>query len=393
MQDDETYPPSQPTPPNKPVAPPPARPLGVLFLILLGLTLLLVVPYLAEQVQYSITRGRMLAERDVAGKELGKLPEPPNRLRLAAMRIAPSVVGIKTVQLVGNRDLGDEWWGGRQYQAQGEGSGVIVDPDGYIVTNFHVISGASQAVVELADGRTIRNVRVVGADPHTDLAVLKINEGKLPAAPWGDSDKLEVGDQVLAVGNPYGLERTVTAGIVSAKDRQGATVYGRQEFLQTDAAVNPGNSGGPLVNLKGEVVGINTAIYGRSYQGISFAIPSRLAHEVYDRLRTSGKVVRGWLGVQMTELTEQLARQLGLQKVQGVLVVDVVQDSPADKAGIKPKDVITEWEGHRVNDPLELSRLVGRAKIGAKVKLRVLRDGEPRDVTVEIAERPVQMER
>lgn len=393
MPEYDPFPQNPPLQPGKPSEPPARQFPGTLLLVLVGLVLLLVLPYLAEQMQYAITRGKLRAEQENAQQQLAKLPEPPNRYRLAATRVSPSVVGIKTVQLVGRRDLGDEWWDGQQYRAEGEGSGVIVDPEGYIVTNFHVIRGAAQATVQLADGRTIRDVKIVGVDPHTDLAVLKINAGKqLPTVPWGDSDKLEVGDQVLAVGNPYGLDRTVTAGIVSAKDRQGNTVFGRQEFLQTDAAVNPGNSGGPLVNLKGEVVGINTAIYGRSYQGISFAIPSRLAHDVYERLRTTGKVVRGWLGVQMTEINEQIARQLGLRKVQGVLVVDVVPDSPADKAGIKPRDVVTEWEGHRVDEPVELSRLVGRAKIGAKVKLKLIRDGQPVEVTVEIAERPEQLE-
>lgn len=389
MQDYEQDPQNRPSPPTAAPSRPAWQVSGTLLLVLLGLILLLVLPYLAEQVQFAMTRGRLQAEMEAAGNALEKMPEAPNRYRLAAMRVSPSVVGIKTVQLVSRRGFGDEWWGGQRHPAElGEGSGVIVDPAGYIVTNYHVISQAAQASVQLADGRTIENVKVVGADPHNDLAVLKIDAGQLPAAPWGKSDQLEVGDPVLAVGNPYGFERTVTAGIVSAKDREGATALGSQEFLQTDAAVNPGNSGGPLVNLKGEVVGINTAIYGRSYQGISFAIPSEQAKAVYERLRAGGKVVRGWLGVQMAELNEPLARELGMRRVQGVVVMGVVPDSPAEKAGLQPRDVIVEWGGQRIDDPVELSRLVGRAKIGANVKLKVIRDGQPVELSVEIAERP-----
>jgi serine protease Do len=388
MQDYEQPPQNPSFPPPKSPAPPAWHVSGGLLLVLLGLILLLALPYLAEQIQFSMTRGKLQAEMEVAANALEKMPEAPNRYRLAAMRVSPSVVGIKTVQRVDGQGLGDEWWGGQPHQARGEGSGVIVDDAGYIVTNYHVISGATQASVELADGRTINNVKVVGEDSHNDLAVLKIDAGKLPTAAWGDSDKLEVGDQVLAVGNPYGLERTVTAGIVSAKDRKGATQFGPQEFLQTDVAVNPGNSGGPLVNLKGEVVGINTAIYGQSYQGISFAIPSDKAKEIYEQLRTKGKVVRGWLGVQPADVTEQIARQLGLRNVQGVLVVSVVPDSPAAKAGIQPGDVITKWNGRRVDDRVELILQVGREKIGSKVKLQVIRENRPIELTVEIVERP-----
>jgi len=388
MQDYEPSPPNRPLQPPSPLVLPARQVSGALLLILLGLILLLVLPYLAEQVQYPMTRGKLRAEMDAAGDALEKMPDASNRYRLAAMRVSPSVVGIKTVQVVSGRGFGDEWWGGLPRAQAGEGSGVIVDPAGYIVTNYHVISQASTASIQLADGRTIDNVKVVGADPHNDLAVLKVDAGKLPAAVWGDSNQLQVGDQVLAVGNPYGLERTVTAGIVSAKNREGATEMGPQEFLQTDVAVNPGNSGGPLVNLKGEVVGINTAIYGRSYQGISFAIPSDKAKEVYERLKAGGKVVRGWLGVQMTELNEPLARQLGLDRLEGVVVVSVVPDSPAEKAGFQARDVIVEWDGRRIEDPVELSRLVGRAKVGSQVKLKVIRDGQPVELTVEIAERP-----
>jgi serine protease Do len=268
---------------------------------------------------------------------------------------------------------------------------VVVDAAGYILTNYHVIENAAQVEVQLADGRSERNVTVVGADPLTDLAVLKVNDGKLLAAPWGDSDQLEVGDQVIAVGNPYGLTRTVTAGIVSAKDRREATDRGYQEYLQTDAAVNPGNSGGPLVDLKGQVVGINTAIYGRAYQGISFAIPSRLAHEVYNRLRTEGKISRGWLGVAMEEVPESSAKQLGLDLPAGVMVADVVPGSPAERAGLKRDDLIVRWDDHKVADPMDLSRAVAKTKIGAKVEIGLIRDGKRITRSVQVAERPPQL--
>ena len=198
-----------------------------------------------------------------------------------------------------------------------------------MLTNNHVIEDASAIHLKLSDGRTVRNCEVVGVDQLTDLAVLKIDLEGLAAAPWGDSDALEVGDWVLAVGNPFGLDRSVTAGIVSAKERRNVvSSLPYQDFLQTDAAVNPGNSGGPLVNLQGEVVGINTAIVGDAFQGISFAIPSSIAREVYDRLKTTGKASHGWLGVGLNPLNEDLAEQLGAE---GVLITNVFSDSPADQ--------------------------------------------------------------
>ncbi len=373
--------PSPPWPPRTPI----------LVFALFILVAMLVAPYLAEQVQFAITRGDQRAKAEVARAELKALPEAVNRFRLVAKAVAPCVVGVKVVQYVGRRWPGDEWSANPLLRAEGEGSGVVVDAAGYILTNYHVIENARQVEVQLADGRSERNVTVVGADPLTDLAVLKVIDGKLLAAPWGDSDQLEVGDQVIAVGNPYGLTRTVTAGIVSAKDRREATDRGYQEYLQTDAAVNPGNSGGPLVDLGGQVVGINTAIYGRAYQGISFAIPSRLAHEVYNRLRTEGKISRGWLGVAMEEVPEGSAKELGLDLPAGVMVAEVVPGSPAQRSGLQRDDVIVRWDGHKVADPMDLSRAVAKTKIGAKVEVGLIRNGKRIARTVEVAERPPQL--
>jgi serine protease Do len=293
-----------------------------LLILLGGLIFLLILPTIAEQLQYSITRGRERAQAEVAREELANLPEGVNRMVLAAKAIAPSVVGVKMTRVVGRRDRGDEWsFFARPFGAmEGQGSGVIVDKEGYIITNAHVVSRAQRIEVMLSDGSTVRNVQLVDEDPASDIAVLKIEgSDKLVAAPWGDSDKLEVGDQVLAVGSPYALSQTVTAGIISAKQRRGLPLpqVAYQDFLQTDAAVNPGNSGGPLVNLKGEVAGINTAIFGDKYQGISFAISSRIAQDVYKRIRAGQKVTRGWLGVQMQSLTDRLAEQRGLPEARG----------------------------------------------------------------------------
>jgi S1-C subfamily serine protease len=355
---------------------------------------LLIVPYVAERIQFALTRGDQLAKAEVARAQLAGMTQPVSRFRLVAQSIEPRVVGVDALRTVSGRGMRDEWSGGPVFQNQTQGSGVIIDPAGYVLTNFHVIDDASQVTVQLSDGRTVRSVRVVGADPYTDLAVLKIDAGALIAAPWGDSDQLEVGDEVLAVGNPFGLARTVTAGIISAKDRivtaTDRTRSGFQEFLQTDAAVNPGNSGGPLVNLQGEVVGINTAIVGEIYQGISFAIPSRLAQEVYEKLVAEGRIARGWLGVAMDDLTEDESEQLGLEKGEGVRVHRVVPDSPASAAGIRAEDVIVRWNDHAIDGQFELSRAVARTAIGSDATVELIRGGERLELIVTVGERPAE---
>ena len=221
--------------------------------------------------------------------------------------------------------IGNQGFGPAMYQMEGQASGVIVDPDGYIVTNNHVVENASEIRVTLADNRQFA-AEVIGTDPGSDLAVIKIDASKLIAADWGDSGQLEVGEWVLAIGNPYGLDRTVTFGIVSAKNRRGFKNSPTQDFLQTDAAVNPGNSGGPLVNMEGQVIGINTAIYGTSYQGISFALPSATAKEVYEQLKKGQPIdhAYGYLGVQLAPLSPADAQRLGVKSGRGALIVKVV---------------------------------------------------------------------
>jgi len=372
---------------------------GLVFLAVLNYLL----PYLAEQVEFGITRGRERAEAEVAREELAALPDAVNRFRLAAKAVEPSVVGIEVARVVGGPMLDDEWssfFSPGPRLGMGQGSGVIVDNGGYIVTNFHVVNGVSvvkgvsQITVRLSDGRAIHDVEVIGTDPASDLAVLRIRASGLVAAAWGDSEKLEVGDQVLAVGSPYRLAQTVTAGIISAKDRRGIIRdLDLQDFLQTDAAINPGNSGGPLVNLRGEVIGINTAIVGEAYRGIGFAIPSRIGQDVYNRLKAGEKVPRGWLGVAMQDLNDRLAEQLKLTEARGVLVADVVADSPADKAGIQPGDVIVQWNGKRVSDANDLRFLVAGTRAGSAATVALLRNGEKREVTVTVGERPPQIRR
>jgi len=372
--------------------------------ILLMLSILLVAPYVAEHVQYALTYGRLRAQVDVATEELQglakttelvSLADTSKVFRLVAQRIEPSVVHIDAAQSADGHDMrvSDEFpWLGPRGDVQrvvGQGSGVIVDASGYIITNFHVIQNSTRLAVKLSDGRIVDKVTIVGADPLTDLAVLKINaEGLIPAT-WGDSHELETGDWVLAVGNPYGLDGSVTCGIVSAKQRRRLAqqnIY--QDFLQTDAAVNPGNSGGPLVNVKGEMVGITTAIVGRSYQGISFAIPSEIARDVYEKLVKTGSVSRGWLGVAPSDVTPEVAKQRGLAEARGAFVRAIVPGSPAQTAGFAKGDVILKWDGQAVADPTELVLAIGRTKIGSTVKVQIWRDGQEIERQVTVAERP-----
>jgi serine protease Do len=271
----------------------------------------------------------------------------------------------------------------------GIGSGVIIDESGIILTNNHVVEGRNEITVRLHDGREFKAVEVK-SDPNTDMAVLRIEGAEdLKAAALGDSDQVEIGDWVLALGHPFGLEGTVTAGIVSAKGR-GIGMPTRASFIQTDAAINPGNSGGPLVNLDGEVIGINTAISSSSggNQGIGFAVPVNLAKWVSRQLIDNGNVQRARMGVMIQPLTHELAEEFGLDAPEGVLVADVVADTPAAKAGLEPGDVIVEYAGQAVSSPRELQAVVERSEIGTKQQMVVMRDGKRRTLEVIPAEQP-----
>ena len=338
---------------------------------------------------------------------------PANGFTEVARHVTPAVVNITTVMTEQasdgfsvpdeRRDRMDEFFGTpfwprgrgpsdpfeRRGPRRGQGSGVIISSDGYILTNHHVIAKAREVNVTLPDKREFKG-KIVGADPKTDLAVVKVNAQDLPAVPWGDATKLQVGEYVLAVGNPFGLNSTVTLGIVSAVGRghMGITQY--EDFIQTDAAINPGNSGGALVNTKGELVGINTAIFSQTggYQGVGFAVSTTMAKPIYESLASTGKVVRGYLGIGLQDLNQDLARSFSIKDSKGALISDVKEGSPAEQAGLKQGDVIIQYHGTSVEDGVVLQRLVTRTPVGTKVGLKVIRDGREREMTVKVGEQP-----
>ena len=275
-------------------------------------------------------------------------------------------------------------------QPRGVGSGFIVSADGFIMTNAHVVDGADEVLVTLTDKREFK-ARIVGADKRTDVAVVKIQATGLPAVRVGDVNRLKVGEWVMAIGSPFGLENSVTAGIVSAKQRDTGDYL---SFIQTDVAINPGNSGGPLINMRGEVVGINSQIYSRSggFMGISFAIPMDEATRVSDQLRAHGRVSRGRIGVQIAPVTKEVAESIGLGKTTGVLVRGVEEGSPADKAGVEAGDIITRFDGKPVDKSADLPRLVGSTKPGSRVGLTVFRRGGSKELSVTVAELEAEKE-
>ncbi|RQS05661.1 Do family serine endopeptidase [Burkholderia sp. Bp9002] len=269
------------------------------------------------------------------------------------------------------------------------GSGVIVSPEGYILTNQHVVDGADQIEVALADGRTA-TAKVIGIDPETDLAVLKINMTDLPTITLGRSDQSRVGDVVLAIGNPFGVGQTVTMGIISALGRNHLGINTFENFIQTDAPINPGNSGGALVDVNGNLLGINTAIYSRSggSLGIGFAIPVSTARTVLESIITTGSVTRGWIGVEPQDVTPEIAESFGLQQKSGAIVAGVLQGGPADKAGIRPGDILVSVNGDEITDTTKLLNVVAQIKPGATAKVHVVRKGKEFDVNVTIGKRP-----
>src|SRR5208283_1823849 len=272
----------------------------------------------------------------------------------------------------------------------GLGSGIIIDAKGHILTNSHVVNGATKMTVVLSDGRsyTGKSVKVIGVDTKTDLGVIQIlDKGSFPFATFGDSDKIKVGQWVVAIGHPEGLDQTVTQGIISAKHRRGITdPSSYQDFIQTDAAINPGNSGGPLLDLNGEVIGVNAAIMSGSggFEGIGFAIPSNMALRVSRQLIAIGKVERGWLGLTIQNLTPELASSFGVSDTNGVLVANVLKGGPAGKAGIRQGDIITAYQGKPIDNPDEFRNEIAAAAIGQTITLSILRDGKSWDVNIKV---------
>ncbi|MBI1847575.1 MAG: DegQ family serine endoprotease, partial [Candidatus Rokubacteria bacterium] len=320
-----------------------------------------------------------------------------------AERVTPAVVNVSTSvkRGAGERSpealerfrefFGDEFFDRffkrRREEGRATGSGVIVDPAGYVLTNNHVVENADEITVTLSDARKL-TARLVGRDPKTDLAVLKVESGQpLPAAVLGDSDRLRVGQWAIAIGNPFGLDRTVTVGIVSATARNRVGVATYENFIQTDASINPGNSGGPLLDIDGRVIGINTAIVATG-QGIGFSIPINTAKDVLRQLIASGRVVRGWLGIAIQDLTDDLAKSFGVAERQGILVADVMKGGPAEAAGLKPGDVIVEFASAPVREVPELQRAVAGVAPGRPVSVVVVREGKRVSVTVTLGEMP-----
>ena len=290
----------------------------------------------------------------------------------------------------------------REYKQKGLGSGVIIDSRGYILTNQHVIEGADKITVTLPDGRNLKGV-IKGQDARSDLAVIQIEAHNLPVATLGDSDNLKIGQWVVAIGNPFAFaiqnpEPTVTAGVISALHRSLGRTLSRErdynDLIQTDAAINPGNSGGPLVNLKGEIVGINVAIFSTSggYQGVGFAVPINNAKNIISKLIEGKKITYGWFGVTVQDLTEELAKYFGLPDKNGALVVSVLENSPAQKAGIKESDIIKQFDNKAINNVRELLNAVGKAEVGRKVKVVVIREKKEMVLGVEVGERPENLE-
>lgn len=367
-------------------------------LVFLGamLAIAYIVPYVIEETNYSATRGRMRAEHELAAEELqgDPLAQFSRNSQLVTQRLAPSVVHISAVDFTtSNASTTRLRYDTVPYfpnPPPGQGSGVVVDSRGYIVTNYHVIQRAQKILVRLSDGRKDVPAQLIGFDKESDVAVLRVNALGLIAAEWGDSESLEVGSLVWAMGSPYGLDQTVTSGIVSAKHRAGKVGSPFQDFLQTDAAVNPGNSGGPLVNSTGRVVGINTAIVGDNYQGISFAIPSSVVRRIYDRLMTEGQIHRGFLGIEPWELSDETAEKAGLNPPRGVLVRNVISGSPAALVGLRQGDIVLTWNGFPITSPSQMTTVISDTEIGSGAKLTIWRDGEELPLEIKVGERPLQ---
>jgi serine protease Do len=393
----------------------------VLLPIVLAVLGLLWVPSLITEVTYAAAKGKAEAAKEGLKEEPLKVAEQVSMaFQQVATALGPSVVSIETSKKLmteshrrrGGRGPEFREWrefrempgmpnedffqrffdqpfgmppGGMDQKA--EGSGVIISSDGYILTNNHVVSDADEVEVKLEGGRSY-TAKVVGTDPKTDLAVLKIDASDLVAAELGNSESLQVGQWVLAIGSPFNLDHTVTSGIVSAKGRSNVGITDYEDFIQTDAAINPGNSGGPLVDLRGRVIGINTAIATQtgSNAGVGFAIPINMARNIMDSLIAHGHVQRGWLGVAIQNLTDDLAKSFGFEGTKGVLIGDVNKGSPAEKAGLKDGDIITKYAGKPVDNVMRFRELVAATTPDQKAEVQVFRDGKRLDVVVQVGE-------
>jgi serine protease Do len=386
--------------------------LGGLSLILMGV-LMLGLSALLYQGHHLYPQFALAQGKGLDGPDIDALERQNQAYERIAKTVTPAIVAIQSTQVIKLQQspfsmdpFFRQFFGNmfpqfnipREQRQHALGSGVIVSADGYIVTNNHVVAKATEIQVILSDKRTFKG-KVVGADSQTDIAVVKIEGTSLPTAPFGDSNQLKVGDTVLAFGNPFGQYFTVTRGIVSALGRSGMGIEGFENFIQTDAAINPGNSGGALVNVRGQVIGINTAILsGNSGPGgeggsvgIGFAIPSNMAKHVMEDLIRTGKVTRGYLGVQIRSLDESLAKQFKVPDTAGALVEDVSPGGPADKAGIKNGDVIRKLNGAAVEDSGQLTAMITNMNPGTEATLEILRDGQPMTIKVTLAERPTNL--
>lgn len=345
-----------------------------------------------------------LAQKNKPFKVSPALVQVSDALADVASQVTPTVVNISTTKTVKPDEqlsplfedpFFHRFFGvpeqPKSYKERSLGSGVIVSSDGYIITNNHVIEGANEIKVVLPDKREFK-AKLIGADSRSDVAVVKIDAKDLPAITWGNSDKLRPGEMVMAVGSPFGLAQSVTMGIISAVGRANIGIEDYEDFIQTDAAINPGNSGGALVNMRGELVGINTAIFSRTggYQGIGFAVPSNMAKQVMESLIRIGKVVRGWLGVSVQDVTPELSKQFGVPVGEGALVGEVIKGSPAEKAGFKQGDVIVEFNGKKVEDSGHLRNLAASTAVGSRITVEIIRNRKKKTLTVTVGELPKQ---
>jgi S1-C subfamily serine protease len=386
----------EPLPPPKP-----RRFLIVLAIIFVVLCSIFITPWLAEHIAYAWNRGVERAKAEIARKLLADHPAAEQRIAWVAKAVSPCVVGIHT--FAPKRDRGPL---GFETGTLGVeiGSGVIVDPQGYILTNYHVIAHAHMIMVRLSDGREVE-ASIVGRDRTTDLAVLRIDAEGIEAVDWGDSRNISVGDQVLAIGSPYDLQQTVTAGIISATERYnkvpplpGTGRAGRlvpREFLQTDAAINPGNSGGALVDMNAKLIGINTAIISAEFggnAGIGFAIPSFTAKTIYEEIISNGKVRHGWIGIYLDYVTVFDAQQMGKERPKGAVVKRFKANSPAEEAGLEKGDIILRWGKTEITDPLHLIHLTVLSKPGTTETVEVFRKGEILTFDITIGVKPVDLQ-